>query len=102
MRRRVRDAETAADLTMEVFAAALLSLNRKDAEPPRDLVAWLFGIAHHKLADHLRRRTLEDRARRQLGMERIQITDADIERIDALTDEAHVLALLNRLPPEQQ
>lgn len=101
IRRRVSDSELAADLTMEVFAAALLAINR-ETSAPRDVVGWLFGIAHHKLVDAYRAGTAEDGARRQLGCEPVALNDADIERIDMLTDEEHVMHLLEELPVEQR
>src|SRR3954454_6584413 len=74
---RTRDAEHAADLTSEVFAAALQSSARyrRNGAPAR---AWLFGIANHKLADSARRRQVDDRARRRLGIERIRFEDAEL------------------------
>ena len=81
--RRTRNAELAADLTAETFAAALVARARFD--PGRGSAsAWLFGIAMHKLARVERREAAERRARRRLDMERIELTDADIERIEAL------------------
>ena len=52
--RRTHDPELAADLTAETFAAALVARRRYriGATPP---VAWLFGIAQHKLVDARRR-----------------------------------------------
>src|SRR5689334_19443858 len=99
--RRTRDAELAADLTAETFAAALVSRARFD--PGRGSAsAWLFGIALHKRARVERREAAERRARRRLGMERIELTDADIERIDALGSREQVHALLEPLGPEQR
>ena len=63
--RRTRNAELAADLTAETFAA-------------------------------------EWRARRRLGMERIELTDADIERIEALGSGERAHVLLERLSPQQR
>src|SRR5918999_3524160 len=81
--RRTRDAELAADLTAETFAAALVARARFD--PGRGSASgWLFGIALNKLARVERREAGERGARRRLGMEWIELTDADIERIDAL------------------
>ena len=57
--RRVNNAEVAADLTAETFAAALASRRRfRRAKTPA--VAWLFGIAQHKLGDYRRRGAAED------------------------------------------
>src|ERR1700742_867386 len=81
--RRTRNADLAADLTAETFAAALSA--RKRYRPDAGAaVAGLFGIAVKKLPDPPRRGHAEPPARRRLGMERIELTDADIARIDAL------------------
>jgi RNA polymerase sigma-70 factor (ECF subfamily) len=99
--RRTRDAELAADLTAETFAAALVGRGRFDARRGTGS-AWLYGIALNKLAHAQRRAGAERRARRRLGMERIELTDADIDRIDALGSGARAHALLERLSPEQR
>jgi RNA polymerase sigma factor (sigma-70 family) len=98
--RRVRDAEAAADLTAETFAAAIVS--RERFRPERgSAAAWLYGIAGHKLADHERHRRLEDRARRQLGMARRAVTAEDIVEIEALGRDV-VVELLTVLPDDQR
>ena len=99
--RRTRNAELAADLTAETFAAALVARARFD--PGRGSAsAWLFGIALNKLARVERREAAERRARRRLGMEWIELTDADIERIDALGSGERARVLLERFSPEQR
>ena len=99
--RRTRNAELAADLTAETFAAALIARARFD--PGRGgASAWLFGIALHKLARVERRAAAERRARRRMGMERIELTDADIERIEALGSGVRAHVLLERLSPQQR
>jgi DNA-directed RNA polymerase specialized sigma24 family protein len=73
---RTGNAEVAADLAAETFAAALDAKHRfKPGGPPAR--AWLFGIAVKKLADYRRSGYAEDRARRRLGLERIEPTEAD-------------------------
>lgn len=99
--RRTRDPELAADLTAETFAAALTS--RRRYRPERGGAdSWLFSIAYHKLADAQRRGAADDRARRRLRMERIELTDADLLRIEQLADEDHARATVDRLPPDQR
>src|SRR5215213_5949941 len=89
--RRTRNAELAADLAAETFAAALVARARFD--PGRGSAsAWLFGIALHKLARVERREAAEWRARRRLG----------IERIDALGSGDRTHVLLERISPEQR
>jgi RNA polymerase sigma factor (sigma-70 family) len=96
--RRTGDAEAAADLLAETFAAALTGLDRFD--PARgDAVGWLYGIARHQLARRARRGAVEDRARRRLGMERLDLGDADLRAIEACDD---ATVALQSLPPDQR
>jgi RNA polymerase sigma-70 factor (ECF subfamily) len=97
--RRTREAELAADLTAETFAAALDGLRRFD--PRRGpAVAWLYGIARRQLGTALRRGAVEDRARRRLGMAPLDLTDAALARIEAEADVA--ITALDALPAEQR
>ena len=100
-RRRTHDAELAADLTAETFAAALAGRRRYRAEAG-SATAWLYGIATKQLAYAQRRAAAEGRARRRLGMERIELLDADIERINALGEAVSARAWLERLTPDQR
>lgn len=79
--RQTRDPEAAADLTAETFAAALVA-RRRFAPERASAQSWLYGIATHKLRDWQRRGYAEDRARRRLGMERLELTDTDIAEIE--------------------
>jgi RNA polymerase sigma factor (sigma-70 family) len=97
--RRTHDAEMAADLTAETFAAALTSRRRFRADAG-NASAWLFGIASKKLIDAQRRGYAERRARRRLGMERIDLTDEDIARIEGLAD-VEAGTLIEVLVPDQ-
>lgn len=57
--KRCRNRVEAEDLTAEVFMAAAEAVGRT---PPPDLtVAWLIGVARHKLVDHWRRTEREQR-----------------------------------------
>src|SRR3954468_2091081 len=99
--RRTRDPELAADLTAETFAAALAS--RARYRPAAGAAsAWLYGIAMKKLADAQRRGCAKQRARRRLGMERLDLTDADIARIERLGDGDAISVLVERLAPDQR
>ena len=94
--RRTGDAELAADLASETFAAALAG--RRRYRPRKGAAgAWLFGIASRKLADAQRKGYAERRMCKRLGMERIDLTDADIAHIEALG----ASALLEGLPTAQ-
>jgi RNA polymerase sigma factor (sigma-70 family) len=100
--RRTRSAEHAADLTAEVFAAALLAAERfrpQRGEPNK----WLFGILLNKLAGFERRGAVERRARRRLGIREPVLT---VDEFDRLVSEEPggptVLGLLERLPAAQR
>lgn len=101
--RRTRDAELAADLTAEVFAAALSSAHTYRPESPT-AAAWLFTIAHHTLARSIRRGRVEARARHRLGIrDAVELDRGQIEQIEAsLGGDQWVSELLKRLPPDQQ
>jgi len=56
---RCGDLQTAEDLTSETFLAAVAALQSEQAVPLN--VAWLIGVARHKLVDHWRRRERQER-----------------------------------------
>jgi len=95
--RRVADAEVAADLSAECFAAALLGAKRFRGDGEAPAVAWLFGIARNVLRRSAERRRVESRARRRLGMPPLALEDetlATLERIHAGQLMEHALAYL--------
>ncbi len=103
MVRRTRDAELAADLTAEVFAAALGSAQTYRPQAPT-AAAWLFTIAHHTLARSLRRGRVEARARHRLGIQDAFALEAgQIEALEgSLDSDRWVADLLERLPLDQR
>jgi RNA polymerase sigma-70 factor (ECF subfamily) len=99
--RRTHDAEAAADLTAETFAAALAGRARFRPSDSSPAAAWLFGIAQHKLADYRRRGHAEDRARRRLGMQRVPLAAGDAELIALLGREV-ATDIVGSLPGDQR
>jgi RNA polymerase sigma factor (sigma-70 family) len=98
--RSTGDAEAAADLTAETFAAALAA--RRRYRPDRGAPGtWLLGIATHKLNDWRRRGYAEDRARRRLRMERIELSEDDTHALERLGDEVSLVELIDELPDAQ-
>ena len=83
--RRTADPETAADLTSETFAQAFIS-RRRYRDTAGSARVWLLGIARHELARMLRGGRVDDRARRRLGLERVDMDDSSFERVEALVD----------------
>ena len=98
--RRTHDPESAADLTAETFAAALVARPRYEARAT-PAAAWLFAIAQHKLTDFRRRGSAESRMRARLGMEPVPVGAEDAEMIRWLGEEVAV-AMVADLPSEQR
>ncbi len=87
----VADAE---DLTAETFMAAIAALKRPD--PPSPSVAWLIGIARHKLVDHWRRGERERR-----GLVAVGPNQPD-DPWEELLDTSAAYSALARLPGPQR
>lgn len=101
--RRVRHPEIAADLTAEVFAAALQA--RRTFDPERgEARAWLCTIAANKIIDSHRRGQVDDLCRRRLGMSPVALEDTDLRRIEemlsASSDIGSHARLLAELPAD--
>jgi len=65
LHRRCRNRAVAEDLTTEVFLAAVDSIRRRAVAEVT--IAWLVGIARHKLVDHWRRVERDERNLRAVG-----------------------------------
>jgi RNA polymerase sigma-70 factor (ECF subfamily) len=80
--------QLAEDLTSETFLAAAAAVHKSDDERPPVTVAWLVGIARHKLVDHWRRRARDERNLRAVADEDAArggtVGDWDDIRLDAL------------------
>jgi len=103
--RRTLDPETAAELTAETFAEAFASrANYRDQGV--NGVAWLYGIARHRLGRFFRSGRVEAAARRKLGMPERDLAPQDYERIEDLIDFAPIrealVAALDTLNDEQR
>jgi RNA polymerase sigma factor (sigma-70 family) len=67
--RRTSDPDAAHDLTAETFAQAWLCRTRFVDQAGGSAAPWLFAIARHVLLASVRKRALEQRACRRLGLE---------------------------------
>ena len=92
--------EAAADLLAETVASALLAVHDRRAPRGPTAAPWLLTIARHKLIDLRRRGRVEDVARRRLALERLEPSDEDLGRIEALG--ADVEGALAGLPEHQR
>lgn len=104
--RRVLEVETALDLTAETMAQAYLGRHRFRGKTNAEARGWLYGIADRQLVSYIRRKGIETRALRRLGLERPQLkSEAEalmIER-DALGEMQDAITLaLQRLTPDQR
>jgi RNA polymerase sigma-70 factor (ECF subfamily) len=100
-RGRVNSPEAAFDLTAETFAGALGSVGRYT--PRREpAAAWLFAIARNKLSEAARRGAVDDRARRALEMQPVDVDDEGLEIVGQACANGTALGLLDELPVEQR
>ncbi len=102
--RRVGDRERAADLTAEIFLAAIDSAHRyrpRSGTPK----AWLYGIARALVANDRRRRGRE-RAREERFRGSALLDEEDAARMDARIDAAaqsrHLYEAMDRLPEAER
>ena len=102
--RRVADPQLAADLTAEVFLAAVDSAStyRPDRGSPG---AWLVGVARHVMATEFRRQSRDQAVVRRIAGRRL--LDADSlarieERIDAEREARELYEALASLPPRDR
>jgi RNA polymerase sigma factor (sigma-70 family) len=82
--RRTYQPETSMDLVAETFAAAFVDRRRFRGRGDEEALAWLYGIARHRLADFLRRGALERRALSRLGFQRRPLSGEEYDRIEEL------------------
>jgi RNA polymerase sigma-70 factor (ECF subfamily) len=79
---RCGSATLAEDLTAETFLAAVSAVKRRAV--PDLTIAWLVGVARHKLVDHWRRASREERKLRVAHDEQRDVDDPWDARIDAV------------------
>lgn len=102
LRPRVANAELAADLMCETFAAALLATHAPGRELPGEPVAWLVRIARNELLDAWRRGRVADDARRRLALEPLVLEDEDLAAVEEAAAESDLLERLSQeLAPDQ-
>jgi RNA polymerase sigma-70 factor, ECF subfamily len=73
----------AEDLTAETFMAAVAAVRTGRVQAPEVTVAWLVGVARHKLADHWRRSAREERGKAAVAVLAEEAGDPWDEHLDA-------------------
>jgi RNA polymerase sigma-70 factor (ECF subfamily) len=102
---RLGDAEKAEDVTSETFEAMLRGL--RGYRPGTDFEAWLFTIAHRRVADHFRRQARRRELRREGGAPGSLppaggSSGGPEEAVLAAERRAEVAVAFRRLRPDQQ
>src|SRR6478735_2754947 len=98
--RRVTQRENSVDAVSETFARAL-ARRRQYRSSRGPAIAWLLWIARNLLIDEARQGRVADDARQRLGMERVEVTDEDLDAIDRHVA-VSIDAALDRLPDQQR
>ncbi len=103
---RVFDAEDAVDLVADTFLAAFESRRKFRGATEAEAVGFIYGIARNKLLALQHDNAMRARKIRQVPIERRELADAEIERIDHLSELAPRRELVERqlrtLTPEHQ
>jgi RNA polymerase sigma-70 factor (ECF subfamily) len=90
--RRTMDAETATDLMAETFATAFRDRRQFRGDSRQEALGWVYGIAHHQLSRYYRRGSVERAVLRRISVERRELTDQELERIEELAGLAEMRA----------
>ena len=93
---RCASVSLAEDLTADTFVAAVAAVRRRQVDEVN--VAWLIGVARHKLVDHWRRAAREQRGLDEVG----RAESAAEDPWPGLLDVASAHAALQRLSPPQR
>ncbi|GGO68720.1 RNA polymerase sigma factor [Nonomuraea cavernae] len=102
--RRVSDSHLAADLTADVFLAAVDSAHTYRAGRGSEL-GWLYGVARNVVAAQYRRTAREAEVNRRIAGRRLMDDDDLVrmeERIDAERRMRHALEAMRDLPEGEQ
>jgi RNA polymerase sigma-70 factor (ECF subfamily) len=104
--RKTMDAGVAADLTAETFAQAFTNRHQFRGGTREEAIGWLYGIARHPISHYIRRDRAEARAVERLGIQRPQLSDSELERLEDLAGisdlRRRVASHLSDLSHEQQ
>lgn len=84
--RRTFDAQVSIDLVGETFAVAFEQRAKFRGSTDAEAKSWVFGISANLLNDFFRSGMTEQRAMSRLGVERVEVDQPEIERIEQLAE----------------
>ncbi len=96
---QVGEAETARDLTSELFQQLLQALHRGDG-PTQNLRAWLYRVAHNLVVDYFRRQ--QHRRHLPLKEELVSQIHNPVELAEKNIAAAQIRSALTHLTPDQR
>jgi RNA polymerase sigma-70 factor (ECF subfamily) len=96
---QVGEAETARDLTAELFQQLLQALHRGDG-PTQNLRAWLYRVAHNLVVDYFRRQ--QHHRHLPLKEELVSQTPNPVELAEKNFAAAQIRSALTHLTPDQR
>jgi RNA polymerase sigma-70 factor (ECF subfamily) len=99
---RLNTVEEAEELTQEVFLAAMSGIAGLRAQDETALLGWLFQIARHKLADHLRERYRRSTSPVDDAVDLAACDPLPAELAEAAEERAELREALALLTPEQR
>ncbi len=91
------DRAAAEDLTQETFAAVVIAA--RNGRPEALTMPWVMGVARHKLVDHYRRTTRDER---RLALAWAQSPESVEDDLLDGADPARVLEMMRDLSPEHR
>jgi RNA polymerase sigma factor (sigma-70 family) len=99
---RVNTVAEAEEITQEVFVAATASIRALRADDELGLLAWLYQIARHKHADHLRRRYRQQWEPLEAADDIASQDDGPESAALAESERRELVGALSELTPEQR
>ncbi len=98
MTRTGGDVQLSEELTQQTFIAAID--RRASFDRRSDSATWLCGIARHKLADHFRKRSRDDRRQMRMEIREIEVQASETSQLDV--GERELIAVALAALPEMQ
>jgi RNA polymerase sigma-70 factor (ECF subfamily) len=103
VRKQIRDADFALDLTQEIFVSCLRTIARYDHKKDTSFKTWLYKIASNKVVDYYRSRTYKETVKTLSIDEAEPISETDFTlKFDDADFTERVCEYVGTLPPDTQ